>query len=55
MNVLQNKVEIDNVDWLSFQKRYHKPILQKDHKMNYLGVFLGPNRVIFGVLEYIFS
>ena len=61
VNILQNKVKVDNVHWLSFPKRYHKPILQKVHKMTYLGVFLGPKRVflgpnwvIFGALKYIF-
>ena len=46
-NILLNKVQVDNVHWLSFPKRYHKPILQKVHKMTYLGVFLGPKNSHF--------
>ena len=51
--ILQNKVKVDNVHWLSFPKRYHKPIFQKGHKMTYLGVFWDLNGS-FGVLKWIF-
>ena len=54
-NILQDKVKIDNVLWLSFTKRYHKPILQKGHKMTYFGSFWDLNGSFWGPEGIIFK
>ena len=55
MNILQNKEKIDNMHRLSVPKMYQKPILQKSHKMTYLGSFWDLNGSFWGPEVNIFQ